>query len=153
MIIRLGLLDDRHMCANIAERVLNILDEWALIHRVVSITLNNASNNSTAIVVIRDKLVGAHKELLHQRCACHIINLMVHDGLSVFVPSITKMPQDPTRGATYPLRATTYPMTSPVSSPNNELQCYMNNQCTEDNGADINVLNWWRENEKAFSDP
>ena len=68
-----------------------MLDEWNLIRRVVSITLDNASNNTTAIRVIRDRLDGGHEELIHQRCACHILNLMVRDILEVFDPAVAKI--------------------------------------------------------------
>ena len=100
-ILGFRLLDDRHTGANIAERVLNVIAEWDLTTKVVSITLDNASNNGTAITVIRDRLSGYHEELIHQRCACHILNLMVQDGMKVFIPSIQKIRQ-----------ATTYVMAS-----------------------------------------
>lgn len=54
MIIGFKLLDDRHIGANIVERVLNVISEQDLTTKVVSITLD-------AISVIRDKVSGYYE--------------------------------------------------------------------------------------------
>ncbi|KAM1883871.1 hypothetical protein ACFX13_005180 [Malus domestica] len=62
------------------------LNKWG-IDKVFSITVDNASANDTAIAYMKRRLKsngtllldGAH---LHMRCACHILNLIVKDGMT-----------------------------------------------------------------------
>ncbi|KAM2197142.1 hypothetical protein EV1_000638 [Malus domestica] len=62
------------------------LNTWG-IDKVFSITVDNASANDTAIAYMKRRLKsngtllldGAH---LHMRCACHILNLIVKDGMT-----------------------------------------------------------------------
>ncbi|KAL3646044.1 hypothetical protein CASFOL_011224 [Castilleja foliolosa] len=68
------------------------LSDWG-IQRVFSITVDNASANDKAIEYMKRRfkargtllLDGVH---LHMRCACHIINLVVEDGIKDLLPSI-----------------------------------------------------------------
>lgn len=97
-IIGFRLIDESHSGENIAERVSAVLDEYGLMAKVFSVTLDNASSNNKAIRTLAPELcsyVGAIESLapklsgyvgtlfLHQRCACHIINLMVKSGLDL----------------------------------------------------------------------
>jgi hypothetical protein len=58
-----------------------------MISNVFSITLDNASANASAMTELTPKLVpyvcGSTNAtgLINQRCACHIINLIVKSGL------------------------------------------------------------------------
>ncbi|KAM1517090.1 hypothetical protein ACFX10_015977 [Malus domestica] len=62
------------------------LNDWG-IDKVFSIIVDNASANDTAIAYMKRRLKsngtllldGAH---LHMRCACHIFNLIVNDGMT-----------------------------------------------------------------------
>jgi hypothetical protein len=57
--------------------------EWGL-ERVMTITVDNASANDTPIGYLRRHLTitnVANGKYLHMRCAIHIVNLIVHDGL------------------------------------------------------------------------
>jgi hypothetical protein len=59
-----------------------VLSEYDLITKVLSVTLDNASANASAIDYLTPSLssyVGS--TVLHRRCACHIINLIVKFGL------------------------------------------------------------------------
>jgi hypothetical protein len=51
--------------------------------KVFSITLDNASTNASAMNELTSRLVPyvSGSALLHQRCVCHIINLIVKSGL------------------------------------------------------------------------
>jgi hypothetical protein len=83
-IIGLRLIDVSHSGQNIADRVVAVLEEYGLIAKTFSVTLDNASANTTAITKMSPKLseyVGTL--LLHQRFACHIINLIVKSALDV----------------------------------------------------------------------
>jgi hypothetical protein len=83
-IIGFRLIDESHSGQNIVERVLAVLEEYGLTAKIISVTLDNASSNTTAITRMSPKLstyVGTM--FLHQRCACHIINLIVKSALNV----------------------------------------------------------------------
>jgi hypothetical protein len=84
MIIGFRLIDKSHTGHNIAESVIAVLQEYALLDKIFSVTLDNASSNTTAITKMAPKLSGYVGTLfLHQRCACHIINLIVKSALDV----------------------------------------------------------------------
>ncbi|CAM8883945.1 unnamed protein product [Rhodiola kirilowii] len=61
------------------------LREWG-VEKVFSITVDNASTNEGAVAHMKRKLerqgnLVLSGEYLHLRCACHILNLIVKDGL------------------------------------------------------------------------
>ena len=94
-VIGLRLIDVSHSGVNIADRVDSVVTEFGLKDKVFSVTLDNASSNASAMAKLIPKFVGylgidpnpldnhdrALRGLLHQRCACHIINLIVKSGL------------------------------------------------------------------------
>jgi hypothetical protein len=60
-----------------------------LTDKVFSITLDNASANTKSMEILSTALSGYVGELFwHQRCVCHIINLIVKAGLKVFKPML-----------------------------------------------------------------
>ena len=73
------LIDCSHSSNNIAERIHAVVNEYELTEKVFSINLDNASANTRAMDHLTP-LLSAYVGLLllHQRCACHIINLAVH---------------------------------------------------------------------------
>jgi hypothetical protein len=90
-VLDLRLIDVSHNAENIAERVKTVLAEYGILNKVFfSVALDNASANKNAM----DKLKPILKEylgadmFLHQRCACHIINLIVKEALVVVNPLI-----------------------------------------------------------------
>jgi hypothetical protein len=90
MVLGLRLIAASHNVENTAERVSNVLNDYGLLKKVFSVTLVNASANIKAM----DKLKPALREylgadlFLHQRCACHIINLIVKEALVTISPMI-----------------------------------------------------------------
>ena len=57
-----------------------------------AITLDNASNNASAMDDLRPILSGyASENLFHQRCACHIINLIAKCALKFMAEPIEKI--------------------------------------------------------------
>ncbi|KAK3204659.1 hypothetical protein Dsin_018705, partial [Dipteronia sinensis] len=55
---------------------------YGITHRILSITLDNASANTRSIALFTERNIpqtGGY--FFHQRCACHIINLVVQSGL------------------------------------------------------------------------
>ena len=73
-----------HTRRAIAATLLDILQEFNLQSRVVSITLDNASANTMGMTILEPNLqsyIGGY--VIHQRCICHIINLIVQAGILV----------------------------------------------------------------------
>jgi hypothetical protein len=77
-IIGFMLIDCSHSGVNIAERISLFLSEYDLITKVLSVTLDNASATDYLTPSLSSYVSST---LLHQRCACHIINLIVKSGL------------------------------------------------------------------------
>ena len=80
-IIGFRLLDIRDTSVNIAQRLVNVLEDFTLQNRVIAFTMDNASPNDKAIEILRPLVSGYNDSLLHQRCTCHVINLIVKAGL------------------------------------------------------------------------
>jgi hypothetical protein len=92
----LVLIDVSHNGQNIVDRVAGMLANYVLTNKVFAVTLDNASSNASAMRLLRPILspylgidnVGNGDEsqtsismFLHQRCACHIINLIIKGDL------------------------------------------------------------------------
>jgi hypothetical protein len=76
-----------HSGENIIERMLAVLEEYALTDKVFAVTLDNTSANSNAMKRLSPRLSAYVGELfLHQRSAYHIINLIVKSGLKRLKP-------------------------------------------------------------------
>lgn len=89
-ILGLRLIDVSHNADNIAERIIAVATDYGLNDKIFSITLDNASANTAAIGKLHPSLTGYMGRLFfHQRCACHIINLIVKAGLDVFKPMLS----------------------------------------------------------------
>ena len=79
-------LDPPHTGIVIAQVVFECMVEWKIEDKVMTITLDNASNNDTAITNLKAKLLARRNTnfdsiYFHVRCAAHIVNLVVNDGL------------------------------------------------------------------------
>uniref|UniRef100_A0A3Q7FH44 HAT C-terminal dimerisation domain-containing protein n=1 Tax=Solanum lycopersicum TaxID=4081 RepID=A0A3Q7FH44_SOLLC len=59
--------------------------------KVVSITLDNASANLNVINILEPRLCPISKYVFHVRCAAHILNLVVSDGVKLFENSCDKI--------------------------------------------------------------
>ncbi|KAL4651936.1 hypothetical protein ACB092_01G196900, partial [Castanea dentata] len=72
-----------------------INDSWTLESRLSAITVDNASNNDGMMKLVSDKLQASSLilggKLLHVRCAAHILNLVVQEGLNVIGNGIEKV--------------------------------------------------------------
>ena len=75
------MIDVSYNAENIAERISIVIEEFGLTNKNFAVTLDNASANSKVMDIL-DPLFNSYAEsfLLHQRCACHIINLIVKSG-------------------------------------------------------------------------
>ena len=70
-----------------------VLNEYTLENRVFAITLDNAAANNKTMndILTKRPISGFHEELLHCRCACHIINLIVEKCEKLILPHITRI--------------------------------------------------------------
>jgi hypothetical protein len=89
------LIEVEHNTENIAENVAGVIEEFGMTDKVFSVTLYNAFSNSKAMsdliprfsnylgydVDQDDPKKKKQYYVVHQRCACHIINLIVKSGL------------------------------------------------------------------------
>uniref|UniRef100_A0A2N9J4P9 hAT-like transposase RNase-H fold domain-containing protein n=1 Tax=Fagus sylvatica TaxID=28930 RepID=A0A2N9J4P9_FAGSY len=73
----------------------NVLLEWNIDRKLSTVTMDNCSTNDAVINIIIDKLQRSSLvmcgSMLHMRCAAHVLNLIVQDGLSVIGPCIEKV--------------------------------------------------------------
>jgi hypothetical protein len=91
----------KHSGENITERVAAVVGEFGLIDKIFAINLDNARSNAKAMETLTPMFVdylGSDPSpesldpnrrkytLVHQRCACHIINLIVKSGLKRLKP-------------------------------------------------------------------
>ena len=69
--------------------IASVIADYGLTDKIFAVTLDNAAANTRAINQLNPVLSGYVGSLfLHQRCACHIINLIVKAGLEVFKPML-----------------------------------------------------------------
>jgi len=93
------LIEVSHNGINIAEYIASVLRDFGPLDKVFAVSLDNASSNITAMLTLTPMLAGylgfdvdpvnANKKIyhvVHQRCACHIINLIVKSGLKRLKP-------------------------------------------------------------------
>jgi hypothetical protein len=84
---------------NIADCINGVLRDWGLLGKVFSVSLDNASANTTVMLTLtplRDGYLGYDVDprdhtkkiyhVVHQRYACHIINLIGKSGLKRLAP-------------------------------------------------------------------
>jgi hypothetical protein len=73
-----------HTGTAVANHILEVVNDFEIKNKILSITLDNASSNTNAIEFLTPQLqsyiVGY---VIYQRCVCHIINLVVQDGITV----------------------------------------------------------------------
>ncbi|KZV46707.1 hypothetical protein F511_37973 [Dorcoceras hygrometricum] len=89
-ILSLDVLDSSHSGYTIALYVLNVAKVFGIQNKIMSITLDNAGANNSALKYLKDSLKPIlDGELLHVKCACHVINLCVKcafdDALSTVI--------------------------------------------------------------------
>jgi hypothetical protein len=76
--------------------ILKCIQDWQIESKLFSITVDNASVNDSMVVELKGNLLGklampCKGELFHFRCAAHILNLIVQDGLSTISGAISRI--------------------------------------------------------------
>ena len=88
-VIGFELIDVAHSGPNIAEAILKVVNDFNLADKVFSITLDNASANTSAMNTLTPIFsIYVASFLMHQRCACHIINLIAKSALHLCEPHV-----------------------------------------------------------------
>jgi hypothetical protein len=100
-VIGFRLIEVKHSSENIAERIAGVVEEFGMIDKIFAVTLDNTSSNAKAMETLTPMFAGylgsdpaptpsdPNKRkycLVHQRCACHIINLIVKFELKRLKP-------------------------------------------------------------------
>ncbi|CAG8838188.1 4087_t:CDS:2, partial [Racocetra persica] len=95
LLISFQLLPYPHTGANIANCIKTVTDDYLITTKLQTITLDNASSNDVAIRELINSasqdLINIKKELFHNRCLAHILNLIVKDGLKEISEAIIKI--------------------------------------------------------------
>ncbi|KAL9683781.1 hypothetical protein QQ045_021206 [Rhodiola kirilowii] len=92
-ILSFKMVEYPHTGDSLASHMYEELIDWHLHDKVFTLTLDNASSNDVLVTRLASHLMltSVSNQLLHVRCTCHILNLIVQDGLSVLSPSIEKI--------------------------------------------------------------
>ncbi|KAL9676157.1 hypothetical protein QQ045_004370 [Rhodiola kirilowii] len=92
-ILSFKMVEYPHTGDSLASHMYEELIAWHLHDKVFTLTLDNASSNDVLVTRLASHLMltNVSNQLLHVRCTCHILNLIVQDGLSVLSPSIEKI--------------------------------------------------------------
>ena len=80
----------------LSDVLLDFLLDWNMDRKISTITIDNYSSNDGMIDILREKLSLNNSLLLngkvfHMRCAAHILNLVVKEGLDVIRVEIEKI--------------------------------------------------------------
>ena len=87
-VISFFVVETPHTGIAMFNQLLECIQEWNIEYKIFGITLDNASSNDSMDFELRKNLVDKNAlpidgELLHNRCAAHVINLIVQEGLDV----------------------------------------------------------------------
>ena len=84
-----------HTKDGLAEVLVDCFLEWNIDRKLFTITVDNCSTNDTMIRLLLNKLYTSSlmldRSILHMRCAAHILNLIVQDGLSFIGDGIERI--------------------------------------------------------------
>jgi hypothetical protein len=84
-----------HIGEVISDVLHEVLQDWQIDKKVSTVTLDNCTTNDSLMGAMQDKLpltfMMLHGRLLHMRCAAHIINLIVKDGIAIMEKGIERV--------------------------------------------------------------
>ena len=85
-------MDFEHTTGNIFNVILSVLETYEITQYIISITLDNVSVNTSSIALFFERNISQHGGyFFHQRCACHIINLVVQSGMKLVSDRIDRI--------------------------------------------------------------
>ncbi|KAL5573273.1 hypothetical protein UlMin_022870 [Ulmus minor] len=84
-IMRFIYVPSPHDAENLGNALMECLLDWNIERKLLTLTLDNCSTNDVMVNAMLDKLdkslLLVNDKLLHMRCAAHILNLIVNEGL------------------------------------------------------------------------
>ena len=83
-------LEGPHNANRICKTIVDVFYKYKISDKISSVTLDNAAANTSAIEMIKRQIkpaISAH--IFHDRCDCHIINLIVQKGLTYVTCSLS----------------------------------------------------------------
>ncbi|KAL5552402.1 hypothetical protein UlMin_002578 [Ulmus minor] len=85
-----------HTGVALSEKIFDLLCGWKIEGKLFSLTLDNASSNDVSVEALGSQLqlkglLPCNGEFFHLRCCCHILNLVVQDGLKHIDRAIEKI--------------------------------------------------------------
>ncbi|KAL5543462.1 hypothetical protein UlMin_007246 [Ulmus minor] len=85
-----------HTSVALSEKIFDLLCGWKIEGKLFSLTLDNASSNDVSVEALGSQLqlkglLPCNGEFFHLRCCCHILNLVVQDGLKHIDRAIEKI--------------------------------------------------------------
>ena len=91
-IIAFQAFDFPHSGHQISNIIYQTACNFGIQNKIMSITFDNASNNNVAVGLLKDSFNPIlNGRLLHIRCACHILNLLVQSGMTMIQEVIQKI--------------------------------------------------------------
>ncbi|KAG2642326.1 hypothetical protein PVAP13_2KG280258 [Panicum virgatum] len=93
-------VEGRHTSNKLSETFTELMVKWYIDKKMFALTLDNAAANEVAVGdIVADLKANASSSLVcdglffHVQCACHILNLVARDGLSVIAHTIENIRQ------------------------------------------------------------
>ena len=85
-----------HNAHNMFDMVQKSWREWKIEDKILRFTLDNTLVNTSVVGYLRKKLVDRYLvhhsgKLLHVRCAAHVLNLVVQDGLDAMASVVDRI--------------------------------------------------------------
>ncbi|KAL6517377.1 hypothetical protein OROMI_033078 [Orobanche minor] len=89
-------MESGHTGHDMFSAVYKLLQDWEIEHKIFSITLDNASSNDKMQDYLRHSLNRGNSlvqkgEFFHIRCAAHVLNLILKDGLQMIEHCVVKI--------------------------------------------------------------
>lgn len=94
-IIRFLYVPCPHTAEVLSEALVSCLLEWNIDSKLSTLTVDNCTTNDAMIDILLEKIssssLSLNGDLFHMRCAAHILNLIVKEGMSVISDSIERI--------------------------------------------------------------
>ncbi|KAI8559926.1 hypothetical protein RHMOL_Rhmol04G0214300 [Rhododendron molle] len=91
-IIAFRLIEHPHNANQIFQSISGVFREFEIVDKVFSIMFDNHTANTAAIELLKVNMPNLRSsQFFHMRCVCHIINLVVQDGLESIAPQLKKI--------------------------------------------------------------
>ena len=95
-VLNFSFMAQPHNGVSLCEKMYNMIKEWGIKNKLLSITLDNASSNDVFVKLLRHQLniknaLVCFGEFFHLYCCAYILNLIVHDDLKEIDGTLQKI--------------------------------------------------------------